>query len=154
MVENWQEVIKTIGTAIVAVGSYRASLMAAASIRKAEEAQQADDMMKGIDAEIKRLQDLENSNNKSMGKDKKQERVSKQQDLASVVGDTAVSDDFVKARLDAAEQEGVISAQMRSQLETKRELYRLNNKQRHKAKLSLMKKKERQRNFVNKDRIS
>lgn len=122
MVENWQEVIKTIGTAIVAVGSYRASLMAAASIRKAEEAQQADDMMKGIDAEIKRLQDLEKSNYKSLGKDKKQERVRKQQDLASVVGDTAVSDDFVKARLDAAEQEGVITAEMRSQLEMKREL--------------------------------
>lgn len=122
MVENWQEVIKTIGTAIVAVGSYRASLMAAASIRKAEEAQQADDMMKGIDAEIKRLQDLEKSNYKSLGKDKKQERVNKQQDLASVVGDTAVSDDFVKARLDAAEQEGIITAQMRSQLEMKREL--------------------------------
>ena len=122
MVENWQEVIKVIGVATVAVGSYRASLMAAASIRKAEEAQQADDMMKGIDAEIKRLQDLENSNYKSLGKDKKQERVSKQQDLASIVGDTAVSDDFVKARLDVAEQEGVISAQMRSQLETKREL--------------------------------
>lgn len=122
MVENWQEVIKVIGVAVVAVGSYRASLMAAASIRKAEEAQQADDMMKGIDAEIKRLQDLEKSNYKSLGKDKKQERVNKQQDLASVVGDTAVSDDFVKARLDAAEQEGVISAQMRSQLETKREL--------------------------------
>lgn len=122
MVENWQEVIKVIGVATVAVGSYRASLMAAASIRKAEEAQQADDMMKGVDAEIKRLQDLENSNYKSLGKDKKQERVSKQQDLASIVGDTAVSDDFVKARLDAAEQEGVISAQMRSQLETKREL--------------------------------
>ena len=122
MVENWQEVIKVIGVATVAVGSYRASLMAAASIRKAEEAQQADDMMKGIDAEIKRLQDLENSNYKSLGKDKKQARVSKQQDLASIVGDTAVSDDFVKARLDAAEQEGVISAQMRSQLETKREL--------------------------------
>ena len=122
MVENWQEVIKVIGVAVVAVGSYRASLMAAASIRKAEEAQQADDMMKGIDAEIKRLQDLENSNYKSLGKDKKQERVSKQQDLASIVGDTAVSDDFVKARLDAAEQEGVITAEMRSQLETKREL--------------------------------
>lgn len=122
MVENWQEVIKVIGVATIAVGSYRASLMAAASIRKAEEAQQADDMMKGIDAEIKRLQDLENSNYKSLGKDKKQERVSKQQDLASIVGDTAVSDDFVKARFDAAEQEGVISAQMRSQLETKREL--------------------------------
>lgn len=122
MVENWQEVIKAIGVATIVAGSYRASLMAAASIRKAEEAQQADDMMKGIDAEIKRLQDLENSNYKSLGKDKKQERVSKQQDLASIVGDTAVSDDFVKARLDAAEQEGVISAQMRSQLETKREL--------------------------------
>lgn len=122
MVENWQEVIKVIGVATVAVGSYRASLMAAASIRKAEEAQKADDMMKGIDAEIKRLQDLENSNYKSLGKDKKQERVNKQQDLASIVGDTSVSDDFVKARLDAAEQEGVISAQMRSQLETKRAL--------------------------------
>lgn len=122
MVENWQEVIKVIGVAVVAVGSYRASLMAAASIRKAEEAQQADDMMKGIDAEIKRLQDLEKSNYKSLGKDKKQERVNKQQDLASVVGDTAVSDDFVKARLDAAEQEGVITAEMRSQLEVKREL--------------------------------
>lgn len=122
MVENWQEVIKVIGVATVAVGSYRASLMAAASIRKAEEAQQADDMMKGIDAEIKRLQDLENSNYKSLGKDKKQERVSKQQDLVSVVGDTAVSDDFVKARLDAAEQEGIITEQMRSQLEMKREL--------------------------------
>lgn len=122
MVENWQEVIKVIGVATVAVGSYRASLMAAASIRKAEEAQQADDMMKGIDAEIKRLQDLENSNYKSLGKDKKQERVSKQQDLASIVGDTAVSDDFVKARLDAAEQEGIITAEMRSQLEMKREL--------------------------------
>lgn len=122
MVENWQEVIKVIGVATIAVGSYRASLMAAASIRKAEEAQQADDMMKGIDAEIKRLQDLEKSNYKSLGKDKKQERVNKQQDLASVVGDTAVSDDFVKARLDAAEQEGVITAEMRSQLEMKREL--------------------------------
>lgn len=122
MVENWQEIIKVIGVAVVAVGSYRASLMAAASIRKAEEAQQADDMMKGIDAEIKRLQDLEKSNYKSLGKDKKQERVNKQQDLASVVGDTAVSDDFVKARLDAAEQEGVITAEMRSQLEMKREL--------------------------------
>lgn len=122
MVENWQEVIKVIGVAVVAVGSYRASLMAAASIRKAEEAQQADDMMKGIEAEIKRLQDLEKSNYKSLGKDKKQERVNKQQDLASVVGDTAVSDDFVKARLDAAEQEGVITAEMRSQLEMKREL--------------------------------
>ena len=122
MVENWQEVIKVIGVATIAVGSYRASLMAAASIRKAEEAQQADDMMKGIDAEIKRLQDLENSNYKSLGKDKKQERVSKQQDLASIVGDTAVSDDFVKARLDAAEQEGIITEQMRSQLEMKREL--------------------------------
>lgn len=122
MVENWQEVIKVIGVATVAVGSYRASLMAAASIRKAEEAQQADDMMKGIDAEIKRLQDLENSNYQSLGKDKKQERVSKQQDLASIVGDTAVSDDFVKARLDAAEQEGIITEQMRSQLEMKREL--------------------------------
>ena len=122
MVENWQEVIKVIGVATVAVGSYRASLMAAASIRKAEEAQQADDMMKGIDAEIKRLQDLENLNYKTLGKDKKQERVNKQQDLASVVGDTAVSDDFVKARLDAAEQEGIITAQMRSQLEMKREL--------------------------------
>lgn len=122
MVENWQEVIKVIGVATIAVGSYRASLMAAASIRKAEEAQQADDMMKGIDAEIKRLQDLENSNYKSLGKDKKQERVNKQQDLASIVGDTTVSDDFVKARLDAAEQEGVITAQVRSQLEMKREL--------------------------------
>lgn len=122
MVENWQEVIKVIGVATIAVGSYRASLMAAASIRKAEEAQQAEDMMKGIDAEIKRLQDLENSNYKSLGKDKKQERVNKQQDLASIVGDTAVSDDFVKARLDAAEQEGVITAQVRSQLEMKREL--------------------------------
>lgn len=122
MVENWQEVIKVIGVATIAVGSYRASLMAAASIRKAEEAQQADDMMKGIDAEIKRLQDLEYSNYKSLGKDKKQERVSKQQDLASIVGDTAVSDDFVKARLDAAEQEGIITEQMRSQLEMKREL--------------------------------
>lgn len=128
MVENWQEVIKVIGVATIAVGSYRASLMAAASIRKAEEAQQADDMMKGIDAEIKRLQDLENSNYKTLGKDKKQERVNKQQDLASVVGDTAVSDDFVKARLDAAEQEGVISAEMRSQLEMKRELLQAQQK--------------------------
>lgn len=128
MVENWQEVIKVIGVATIAVGSYRASLMAAASIRKAEEAQQADDMMKGIDAEIKRLQDLENSNYKTLGKDKKQERVNKQQDLASVVGDTAVSDDFVKARLDAAEQEGVITAEMRSQLEMKRELLQAQQK--------------------------
>lgn len=128
MVENWQEVIKVIGVATIAVGSYRASLMAAASIRKAEEAQQADDMMKGIDAEIKRLQDLENSNYKTLGKDKKQERVNRQQDLASVVGDTAVSDDFVKARLDAAEQEGVITAEMRSQLEMKRELLQAQQK--------------------------
>ena len=128
MVENWQEVIKVIGVATIAVGSYRASLMAAASIRKAEEAQQADDMMKGIDAEIKRLQDLENSNYKTLGKDKKQERVNKQQDLASVVGDTAVSDDFVKARLDAAEQEGVITEEMRSQLEMKRELLQAQQK--------------------------
>ena len=122
MVENWQEVIKVIGTAVVAVGSYRAALMAAASIRKAEEAQQADDMMKGIDSEIKRLQDLENANNKYLGKDSKTERTNKQSELAKEVADTSISDDFIKAKLEQATQEGVITEEMKAQLEAKREL--------------------------------
>mgnify|MGYP004530950371 CR=1 FL=1 len=122
MVENWQEVIKVIGTAVVAVGSYRAALMAAASIRKAEEAQQADDMMKGIDSEIKRLQDLEKANNKYLGKDSKTERTNKQSELAKEVADTSISDDFIKAKLEQATQEGVITEEMKAQLEAKREL--------------------------------
>lgn len=122
MVENWQEVIKVIGTAVVAVGSYRAALMAAASIRKAEEAQQADDMMKGIDSEIKRLQDLEKENNKYLGKDSKTERTNKQSELAKEVADTSISDDFIKAKLEQATQEGVITEEMKAQLEAKREL--------------------------------
>lgn len=122
MVENWQEVIKVIGTAVVAVGSYRAALMAAASIRKAEEAQQADDMMKGIDVEIKRLQDLEKANNKYLGKDSKTERTNKQSELAKEVADTSISDDFIKAKLEQATQEGVITEEMKAQLEAKREL--------------------------------
>lgn len=122
MVENWQEVIKVIGVAVVAVGSYRASLMAAASIRKAEEAQQADDMMKGIDSEIKRLQDLEKANNKYLGKDSKTERINKQSELAKEVADTSISDDFIKAQLEQATQEGVITEEMKAQLEAKREL--------------------------------
>lgn len=122
MVENWQEVIKVIGTAVVAVGSYRAALMAAASIRKAEEAQQADDVMKGIDSEIKRLQDLEKANNKYLGKDSKTERTNKQSELAKEVADTSISDDFIKAKLEQATQEGVITEEMKAQLEAKREL--------------------------------
>lgn len=122
MVENWQEVIKVIGVATIAVGSYRASLMAAASIRKAEEAQQADDMMKGIDSEIKRLQDLEKANSKYLGKDSKTERTNKQSELAKEVADTSISDDFIKAKLEQATQEGVITEEMKAQLEAKREL--------------------------------
>lgn len=127
MVENWQEVIKVIGVATIAVGSYRASLMAAASIRKAEEAQQADDMMKGIDSKLGEVRDQENNFRSLNGKDTKQYRANRYKALGDAIADTSnIGDDkteeIVSKQIEMARNEGLITEQMAQQLQTKRDL--------------------------------
>lgn len=124
LVDNWQEVIKVMGVAVATMGAYKASLMAAASIRSAEQKSQEAEMVKSIDEEIKALKEQQETNEKYIGKknNKKQEQKNKREEISKLVADTSVIDDYVAESLERAVNEKTITEEMRAQLEAKREL--------------------------------
>lgn len=57
LVDNWQTLVKTIGSAVVMVGTYKAGLMAAASIQKAQNQATLDGIASNLDEKIKAYKD-------------------------------------------------------------------------------------------------
>ena len=126
LIENWETLVKVIGTAVVAVGTYKAGLMAAASIQKVQNTMTMASITEELNAKLGQARDDENNFRSLNGKDTKQYRSNRYKALGEAISDTEnIGDDEVEKnisrQIEMAKNEGLITEQMAKQLELKRE---------------------------------
>lgn len=126
LVDNWETVVKVIGSAAVAVGTYKAGLMAAASIQKVQNTMTMASITEELNAKLGQARDDENNFRSLNGKDTKQYRSNRYKALGEAISDTEnIGDDEVEKnisrQIEMAKNEGLITEQMAKQLELKRE---------------------------------
>lgn len=127
LIENWETLVKVIGSAAVMVGTYKAGLMAAASIQKVQNAMTMASITKELDSKLGEARDQENNFRSLNGKDTKQYRANRYKALGDAIADTSnIGDDkteeIVSKQIEMARNEGLITEQMAQQLQTKRDL--------------------------------
>lgn len=127
LIENWETLVKTIGSAAVMVGTYKAGLMAAASIQKVQNAMTMASITEELDSKLGEARDQENNFRSLNGKDTKQYRANRYKALGDTIADTSnIGDDkteeIVSKQIEMARNEGLITEQMAQQLQTKRDL--------------------------------
>ena len=127
LIENWETLVKVIGSAAVMVGTYKAGLMAAASIQKVQNAMTMASITEELDSKLGEARDQENNFRSLNGKDTKQYRANRYKALGDAVADTSnIGDDkteeIVSKQIEMARNEGLITEQMAQQLQTKRDL--------------------------------
>ena len=127
LIENWETLVKVIGSAAVMVGTYKAGLMAAASIQKVHNAMTMASITEELDSKLGEARDQENNFRSLNGKDTKQYRENRYKALGDAIADTSnIGDDkteeIVSKQIEMARNEGLITEQMAQQLQTKRDL--------------------------------
>ena len=127
LIENWETLVKVIGSAAVMVGTYKAGLMAAASIQKVQNAMTMASITEELDFKLGEARDQENNFRSLNGKDTKQYRANRYKALGDAIADTSnIGDDkteeIVSKQIEMARNEGLITEQMAQQLQTKRDL--------------------------------
>lgn len=127
LIENWETLVKVIGSAVVMVGTYKAGLMAAASIQKVQNAMTMASITEELDSKLGEARDQENNFRSLNGKDTKQYRANRYKALGDSIADTSnIGDDkteeIVSKQIEMARNEGLITEQMAQQLQTKRDL--------------------------------
>ena len=127
LIENWESLVKVIGSAAVMVGTYKAGLMAAASIQKVQNAMTMASITEELDSKLGEARDQENNFRSLNGKDTKQYRANRYKALGDAIADTSnIGDDkteeIVSKQIEMARNEGLITEQMAQQLQTKRDL--------------------------------
>lgn len=126
LVENWETVVKVIGTAAVALGTYKAGLMATASIQKAQNAMTLKSITDNVDAQINTYKEQAKGYREVSGGNStyKEKRV---QELTNVVGETNMignkqTEELVALKIKQAQTDGIITQQMAEQLQLKRDM--------------------------------
>lgn len=127
LIENWETLVKVIGSAAVMVGIYKAGLMAAASIQKVQNAMTMASITEELDSKLGEARDQENNFRFLNGKDTKQYRANRYKALGDAIADTSnIGDDkteeIVSKQIEMARNEGLITEQMAQQLQSKRDL--------------------------------
>lgn len=127
LIENWETLVKVIASAAVMVGTYKAGLMAAASIQKVQNAMTMASITEELDSKLGEARDQENNFRSLNGKDTKQYRANRYKALGDAIADTSnIGDDkteeIVSKQIEMARNEGLITEQMAQQLQTKRDL--------------------------------
>lgn len=127
LVENWETVVKVIGTAAVAVGTYKASLMAAKSIQKAQNAATLGAITEDLNNKLSGYRDEENEYREKNGKNTKAYRSNRYKELSETLADTTGAGDeqtekIVSLKIQEAQADGLITEEMAKQLQTKRDL--------------------------------
>lgn len=127
LIENWETLVKVIGSAAVMVGTYKTGLMAAASIQKVQNAMTMASITEELDSKLGEARDQENNFRSLNGKDTKQYRANRYKALGDAIADTSnIGDDkteeIVSKQIEMARNEGLITEQMAQQLQTKRDL--------------------------------
>lgn len=127
LVDNWEMVVKVIGSAAVAVGTYKAGLMAAASIQKAQNQATLDSIASNLDEKIKAYKDEAELYHSYTGKDTSEYKSQRLSDLNKAVSNTDMlgtdkAEELVSLKIKEAQADGIITQQMAEQLQLKRDM--------------------------------
>ena len=127
LVDNWETVVKVIGSAAVAVGTYKAGLMAAASIQKAQNQATLDSIASNLDEKIKAYKDEAELYHSYTGKDTSEYKSQRLSDLNKAVSNTDMlgtdkAEELVSLKIKEAQTDGIITEQMAEQLQLKRDM--------------------------------
>ncbi len=127
LVDNWETVVKVIGTAVVAVGTYKAGLMAAASIQKAQNQATIDGIASNLDEKIKAYKDEAELYHSYTDKDTSEYKNQRLWDLNKAVANTDMlgtdkAEELVSLKIKEAQTDGIITQQMAEQLQLKRDM--------------------------------
>lgn len=127
LVDNWETVVKVIGSAAVAVGTYKAGLMAAASIQKAQNQATLDSIASNLDEKIKAYKDEAELYHSYTGKDTSEYKSQRLSDLNKAVSNTDMlgtdkAEELVSLKIKEAQTDGIITQQMAEQLQLKRDM--------------------------------
>lgn len=127
LVDNWETLVKTIGSAAVMVGTYRAGLMAAASIQKAQNKATLDSIASNLDEKIKAYKDEAELYHSYTGKDTSEYKSQRLSDLNKAVANTDMlgtdkAEELVSLKIKEAQTDGIITQQMAEQLQLKRDM--------------------------------
>ena len=127
LVDNWQTLVKTIGSAVVMVGTYKAGLMAAASIQKAQNQATLDGIASNLDEKIKAYKDEAELYHSYTGKDTSEYKSQRLSDLNKAVANTDMlgtdkAEELVSLKIKEAQTDGIITQQMAEQLQLKRDM--------------------------------
>lgn len=127
LVDNWETLVKTIGSAAVMVGTYKAGLMAAASIQKAQNKATLDSIASNLDEKIKAYKDEAELYHSYTGKDTSEYKSQRLSDLNKAVSNTDMlgtdkAEELVSLKIKEAQTDGIITKQMAEQLQLKRDM--------------------------------
>lgn len=127
LVDNWQTLVKTIGSAVVMVGTYKVGLMAAASIQKAQNQATLDGIASNLDEKIKAYKDEAELYHSYTGKDTSEYKSQRLSDLNKAVANTDMlgtdkAEELVSLKIKEAQTDGIITQQMAEQLQLKRDM--------------------------------
>lgn len=127
LVANWQDVVRYIGAAAVALGTYKAGLMAAKTVQKAQNKATLSSITQDLDDKMKGLKGEEGDYREKNGKNRKEYKANRYSELSDVLSDTTnIGDDdterIVSLKIEEAKNEGLITEEMAKQLQTKRDL--------------------------------
>lgn len=127
LVDNWETLVKTIGSAAVMVGTYKAGLMAAASIQKAQNQATLDGIASNLDEKIKAYKDEAELYHSYTGKNTSEYKSQRLSDLNKAVANTDMlgtdkAEELVSLKIKEAQTDGIITQQMAEQLQLKRDM--------------------------------
>ena len=127
LVANWETVVKVIGTAAVAVGTYKAGLMAAVSIQKAQNEATIKSITSTLDAQVEAYKAQSTLFRSATGKDTDEYKKGRLQELNTTIGNTDMignkqAEELVSLKIKEAQTDGLITQQMAEQLQLKRDM--------------------------------
>lgn len=123
MIDNWQSIVKVIGMAVTAVGSYKTGLALAAAIQNRQAKTEHNEMLSPLDGRIKELQGRENDANSLVGHNIAEDLAKKEQErIVKLVADADISDQEVSKTIESARQRGIINDELAEELRLKREI--------------------------------
>ena len=127
LVDNWETVVKVIGTAAVAVGTYKAGLMAAVSIQKAQNEATIKSITSRLDAQVEAYKAQSTLFRSATGKDTDEYKKGRLQELNTAIGNTDMignkqAEELVSLKIKEAQTDGLITQQMAEQLQLKRDM--------------------------------
>lgn len=119
ILDNWQSIVKVIGVAAAAVGTYKAGLMLSAAVQRQSQKEE----LSPLDGRIKELKERESDANDVVGYNVADNNTAKsRKELVKVVADSSVSNDIVEQTIKDYQTRGLINDELATELRQKREI--------------------------------